>query len=550
MRDAPSVDLLDAFENAFPDTAFVLTEDGEILRTFAGPEIDVLLIEDFENAVGASVEDVFLERPARKLREQIEKTLDTQSLQTREYVIETEVGSHSFEARMAPVESDKVQPLVVAIFRDITARDLYAQRLDETNRVVNTIQESTQAVSRAQSIPELYESICDVITTATPYQFAWIGRYDEEANKIVPTAVAAGGQKYVETLELAVTDSESESQRPPAVEAITEEDTTIVQSVYTSTSNGQWQSNALDEGFHSVAAFPIFQDGDIEAVLSVYAPRPYAFGFNERALFEELCRDIALAEQALATRSMVEQQKAELEARNFEWEVLNRIVRHDIRNKMAVIMGYVELLTDSATGKERDQLQKALESSKQVIEITKEARDVAEALVNAGDIDLQDVAIGTTLQTELDEIEHAYPDATVTVDGNLSNETVRANDFLSSVFRNVLANAIIHNDAAEPRITVTMNVTDDTVIVDIADNGPGIPEHVQEAVLDIDQPIGGVNTTAADDEDTDATSAGSASEHGVGLRLVCSLVDQYGGEIRFTENTPNGTVVSIELQRA
>jgi signal transduction histidine kinase len=549
MSDAQSVDLLDAFEKAFPDTGFVLTKTGEIVRTFVGPEIDVLLIEEIEDAVGRSVEDVFREQTARRLTEQIDRTLTSQSLETSEYVIETEIGAHSFETRMAPVETDAVEPLVVALFRDVTARDLYAQRLDESNRIVSTIQESTQAVSRAQTVTDLYESICQVITTSTPYQFAWIGRYDEDTNEVIPTAVGSGGSEYVHQLDLTVPGPDSERSQPPAVAAVKQGDREIVQSVYKSTSNGEWQTTALNEGFHSIAAFPIFKhnDGELTGVLNVYAQRPYAFGFSERELFEELCRDIAFTEQALATREVVEEQKEELESRNIEWEILNRIVRHDIRNKMSVIMGYAELLTDSVTGEERDQLEYVLNSSKQVIEITKEARDVAEALGNSGEIELHDVSVAPILETELDEIKQTYPDATVTVEGELPSETVRANDFLASVFRNVLSNAVIHNESAEPRVTVSTAVKDDTVVVDIADNGPGIPDHVREAVVATDQHIGGIHESDA--EGDGAENTGSANEHGVGLRLVCSLVDQYGGDVWFSDNDPAGTVVSIELRR-
>jgi signal transduction histidine kinase len=551
MSKAPSVDLLDAFEKAFPDTGFVLTETGEIVRTFVGPEIDVLLIEEIEKAVGQSVEDVFREQTSRKVQEQIERTLATQGLETSEYVIETEIGAHSFEARMAPVETDTVDPLVVALFRDVTARDLYAQRLDENNRVVSTIQESTQAVSRAQTVTDLYESICEVITTSSPYQFAWIGRYDEEANEVIPAAVGSGGSEYVAQLDLAVPGPDSDRTHPPAVAAVRQGSRQLIHSVYKSTSNGEWQTTALNEGFHSIAAFPIFNhnDGELTGVLNVYAQRPYAFGFNERELFEELCRDISLTEEALDTRATVKEQKDILESRNIEWEILNRIVRHDIRNKMAVSMGYAELLTDAVTGEQRDHLENVLHSTKQVIEITKEARDVAEALANSGEVELENIAVAPTLETALDEIKQTYPDATVTVDGALPTETVRANDFLGSVFRNVLSNAVIHNESAESRVTVSTTVTEDTVIVDIADNGPGIPDHIRESVSAPTQSIGDIDSMAGDAEGEGPENSGSASEHGVGLRLVCLLVDQYGGDIRFTDNDPEGTVVTIELGR-
>lgn len=551
MSEVPSIDLLEAFENAFPDTGFVLTETGEIVRTFVGPEIDVLLIEEIGDAVGQSVADVFREQTARQLKEQIDRTLTAQSLEASEYVIETEVGAHSFEARMAPVETDAAEPLIVALFRDVTARDLYAQRLNENNQVVSTIQESTRAVNRAQTVTGLYESICEAITTSTPYQLTWIGRYDEGANEVVRVTVGSGGSEYVYQLDLTVPSPDSDRHQPPAVAAVKQGNREIVQSVYNSTSNEEWQTTALDEGFHSIAAFPIFKHdgGDLTGVLNVYAQRPYAFGFNERELFEELCRDIAFTEEALATKETVEEQTEKLEALNLEWEILNRIVRHDIQNKMTVVMGYAELLTDSVTGEEGDHLKTVLNSSERVLEITKEARDVAEALGNSGDLELRDVAVAPILRTELNEIEQSYPEATVTVDGDISTETVRANELLASVFRNVLANAIIHNESAEPRVTVSTTVKDATMVVDIGDNGPGIPDQIRESVVATDQPIGGTDEMTGDAEGDGAEDAGSTSEHGVGLRLVCSLVDQYGGDIWFTDNHPEGTVVSIELRR-
>ena len=552
MSETPSVDLLEAFENAFPDTGFVLHETGEIVRTFVGPEIDVLLIEEIQDAVGQSVEDVFREQTARNLKEQIDRTLAAQDLETSEYVVETEVGALSFEARMAPVETEGPEKLVVALFRDVTARDLYAKRLDENNRVVSTIQESTQAVSRAETVTDLYESICEVITASTPYQFAWIGRYDEGGKKVIPVAVGSGGAEYVSQLDLTVPGSGSDRTRPPAVTTVTQGDRQIVQSVHSSTSNGAWRTTALNEGFQSIAAFPIFEHNtsDIVGVLNVYAQRPYAFGFSERELFEELCRDIAFTGEVIAAQELVEDQKEQLQARNYEWEILNRIVRHDIRNKMAVITGYAELLTDSVTGEEREHLDKVLKSSKQVIEITKEARDVAEALGNAGDVELQNVAMAPVLEAEVDEIGQIYPPASVTIDGDLPTVTVRANEFLSSVFRNILSNAIMHNESAEPRVTVSTTVKDETVVVDIADNGPGIPEQIRESVVATDKPIGWPDERTGDANGEGAEDAGSASEHGVGLRLVCSLIDQYGGDIWFTDNEPEGTVVTIELRRS
>lgn len=536
MKDSNNTNLLDAFENAFPDTGFVLDADGNVVRTFAGPEIEVLLVEDFQNAVGKTIEEVFRTETAEELQRQIEQTLATRSLQTSTYIIETEVGAHSFEARMAPVENGEPHPMVIALFRDITARDLYAQYLDEKNRVIQTIQESTQALSRADTVPALYDSICEVITASAPYQFAWIGRYDPANGRIVPESVASGGDELVSTMDLTVTEADTDAKHPPAVRAVLNERPCVFQTIYSPTETVPWRENALDQGFDSAAAFPIFdhETGSLDGVLSVYAQRPYAFDFGERRLFEELCLDIAFTKRALDGRETIAEQKEALESRNAEWEVLNRIIRHDIRNKMVVVQGFAELLTDVVDDEHRHYVEKILESSDEVVEITKEARAISEALANDDAVSLSSMDLTASLRTEVDQVQRSYADAVVTVDGELPDVQVQANEFLPSVFRNVLANAVIHNDSERPTVTVSASATEDTVTVRVADDGPGIPAPVREAVT-------GSNA--------DAFGAGAGTEHGIGLRLVSSLVDQYGGALEITDNDPSGTVVSIQLLR-
>jgi len=55
-------------------------------------------------------------------------------------------------------------------------------------------------------------------------------------------------------------------------------------------------------------------------------------------------------------------------------------------------------------------------------------------------------------------------------------DTVLANEMLASVFRNLLNNAVQHNDTDAPEVTVTCEETDDRIRVRVADNGPGVPD--------------------------------------------------------------------------
>lgn len=523
--DATDGRLLDAFENAFPDTGFVFDAQGMIVRAFAGPEVDRLVGDDPGELVGTPLGNCFDDGTAEALHQQIDRTLETQRLQTREYVIGGDTGTNSFDARMAPVATDTDERLVAAIFRDVSTRDLYAKRLDENNRILRTIRESTQAISRASTVSELHDSICDVITNSSPYQFAWVGEYDE--GELVPVTTADGTAVYVDALNLTLPDGEDRTAPAPAVAAGGDHEPHVVPNLDNIAPETMWYDHARREGFRSIGAFPILDEGELEGVLTVYAERPYAFGFNERQLFTELCRDIRDAKNVLETQQRVQEQQSELEARNVEWEVLNRIVRHDIRNKMTVVRGRAELLADDIDDDQRH-LQQILDNSERVIDITKEARQVAKTLAETDEIELEPVELAPTLEDEIGDLRDIYPDATVTVDGDLPTVTVAANEFLSSLFRNVLTNAVVHNQTTTPAVEISAERTDESVVVDIADDGPGIPADVWE--------------TAFEDERFVTGDDG----HGVGLYLVNSLVSQYGGDIDI-DTDGSGTAVAIEL---
>jgi Signal transduction histidine kinase len=326
----------------------------------------------------------------------------------------------------------------------------------------------------------------------------------------------------------------------PAVYTIHNEETTVVPDIQGIASSQHWPENPHHEGFHSIGVFPIWDGTELSNVLLVYAARPYAFSFNERLLFEELCRDIAYTKQALQTNNQVREQQEQLAKRNLEWEVLNRIVRHDIRNKMAVIIGRTELLAESLTEDYSEHIEPILSSSRQVVEITKEARDVSEALATSGKIELKPVQVSGILQTAVEGVQEMFPEVTIQISDESEGVSVMANGLVSAVFRNVLTNAVMHNPSENPEIDVSTVLNDETVVITIADNGIGFPPAVREKVFGSDLEISGDQGVGQ--------SAGTG--HGIGLTLVVSLVSQFGGDIWVEENDAGGSSVSIELNRA
>jgi PAS domain S-box-containing protein len=223
------------------------------------------------------------------------------------------------------------------------------------------------------------------------------------------------------------------------------------------------------------------------------------------------------------------ERERELEQTTEELAVLNRVVRHDIRNDMTVALGWLELVGDHVDDEGADALARAVDAGRNVVELTEIARDYVRLIVDEEQPDLEAVDLQRVVEDVLTRRRELYPDVDFTVD--VPPVTVAANKMLSSVFTNALNNAVQHNDRERPAVSVTAEVSDDVVQVRVADDGPGIPDERKEQVF-------GRNEEGLDSVGT-----------GIGLYLVDSLVTKFGGDVWVEDNQPRGAVLVVELER-
>jgi len=225
-------------------------------------------------------------------------------------------------------------------------------------------------------------------------------------------------------------------------------------------------------------------------------------------------------------------EKRLLDQRN-DLETLNEVLRHDIRNDLQLIEAYAEMLEDHVDDEGREQLKKVQQSTDNAISLTKTAGDLANVLLRPeGDAHIGSVSVKPILSAEFEEVRDMNPEATMTITDSLPAVDVVAGELLSSVFRNLLKNAIQHNDKDHVEIDVSVEVDDETAVVRVADNGPGVRDELKADIF-------GKGNKGLD-------SAGT----GIGLYLVQTLLDGYGGSVHVEDNDPEGAVFVVELQRA
>ena len=221
-----------------------------------------------------------------------------------------------------------------------------------------------------------------------------------------------------------------------------------------------------------------------------------------------------------------------LEQQRDSLTLLNQVVRHDIRNQLMVVESYTELLEDSLPDdRSRTYARTVIEAAKQAAEITETAKDVTDVLLQVG-AERTPMSLRDELTEQIETIRADQDRATVSVDGAIPDVTVLADDLLESVFRNLLTNAVVHNNEDVAEVAVSARVRGDAVRVSIADNGPGIADRQKEQIFQ---------------EGEKGLESGGT---GVGLYLVKTLVDNYGGDVWVEDNEPTGSVFVVELRLA
>ncbi|WP_311173911.1 PAS domain S-box protein [Halobellus ordinarius] len=210
--------------------------------------------------------------------------------------------------------------------------------------------------------------------------------------------------------------------------------------------------------------------------------------------------------------------------REHHLRVLDRILRHNLYNKMNLIQGHAELLEAGTSGKLQDSAQQIRQTGDELVGLADKERRVVELLTNQSEPRRLDVR--PLLETVVLDLRDAYPDYPITLECSTAHE-VRAIPELRDAVAELIENAITHGGET-PDVSVSVRRDGDRIVVSVADRGPGIPEMERESA-------GAV---------TDITPLFHGS--GLGLQFVHHVARRSGGSLRFdTPETDDGDDDSI-----
>lgn len=214
--------------------------------------------------------------------------------------------------------------------------------------------------------------------------------------------------------------------------------------------------------------------------------------------------------------------------RTRQLDVLDRVLRHNLRNDMTLIQGWAG--TIRATDGDGDaEAGRIIAKSQELMATVDKEREIVDVI--ADQPQQTPIDVGAVCDRVLADARQRFPDARIAFEHPGSVAAV-ATERLGRAVEELVENAIVHNDRDHPDLALSVERDDDSVRIVIADDGPGVPEKET-----------GVLTR---EHEVEPLYHGT----GLGLWLVNWIVKRAGGRIAFAENEPRGSVITIELDAA
>ncbi|WP_132058450.1 bacterio-opsin activator domain-containing protein [Halorussus amylolyticus] len=298
--------------NAFPDVAFIIDETGRYLEVLSGPRTANLKTVEQERLVGRTLHDAFETSKADRFLDLIETTLETGSVETLEYRVETDAGTRWFESRTAPLGTDiDDRGAVVWVARDVTDRLTNERRLaarsdelETLTRINGLINRIFQSLVESASREEIERTVCEGLANSEFYQFAWIGGPWVKDERMTPGVISGADPEAVERLV------EATSARPNSensfADVVTEGESVVVRDVPESPQLSEAErEQMLELGMPSAVLVPLSYGNTNYGVLGISGACTDTFGDRELTALETLGVVVAFAINAVKNRNLL-----------------------------------------------------------------------------------------------------------------------------------------------------------------------------------------------------------------------------------------------------
>ena len=211
---------------------------------------------------------------------------------------------------------------------------------------------------------------------------------------------------------------------------------------------------------------------------------------------------------------------------------------HELRTPVTSIRGYAELFRRGAGDRPADLanvMRRIEEEGKRMGELVEELLLLAR-LDQGLPLERRPLDVSAVLDAAVDAARAADPQRPIDVDAQRPLVVLGSESRLRQVIDNLLTNARVHTPAGTP-IHVQLAAEDKQVVLEVADEGPGVPAEEADRIFERFYR-------------TDRSRTRSQGGVGLGLAIVRSVVETHGGAVGYRARPGGGSIFRIVLPLA
>lgn len=215
-------------------------------------------------------------------------------------------------------------------------------------------------------------------------------------------------------------------------------------------------------------------------------------------------------------------------------DLLGSLLTHDIRNKMQIILGYLDLVKDDLEDNKRDKIKKAIDSVDKTISLTDKFKNIAKFTSNGEVMEFDINELKSYIRKAIKRNEEIISEKNLNFVSDLNRVKddevkVLAGPFIEDVVYNLIENALKH--ASCNKIKTSLSLNEEFVVLSVEDDGKGISDQQKDKIFSV--------------EYTEKPSSG-----GLGLYFINKVIKTYDGEIEVKDSDLGGSRFDVKIQRS
>ena len=484
---------LRAFADALPDIAFVLSREGIIIDVFSANSSmeSNHRITNPRNVIGKPLSALFDESVCRAFLDTISAALDSNTVKTLEYSLESvDVGKHWFDARVSPMSSDEqLSDRVVWVAYNISSRKYAESALEQRDVVLNATARANHALLTTVDFDNAIElamrEIGNALNVERSFIFEITGNQDESFHTCNPRFEWLRNDSCQSILNhISLMDAPFEDFFPGWYEQLIEGNIIHLEGV---DQNHLKPSVFRGLGSQSLLVIPMWVEGQLYGFFAVdYSSLKHGWNESEvnavRVLASSISGLILMRKREGELRIARDQaDSASLAKGDFL-----AMMSHEIRTPMNAIIGYTDLMLQTDLDEmQAEQAAIIKRSGKALLNLINNILDYSK--IESRTLELESAEFDIE-QIMCEALESVLPDANekglrldYNIDPALGETYIGDAHRLRQVLMNLASNAVKFTSKGSVQISVSMdaeasNEATDALHFEVQDSGCGIPK--------------------------------------------------------------------------